>query len=110
MISLDECNGSCNAVDDFRKYVLSKTKDVTVKVFYIITKIHDALIKHISYDCRCKLNSKTCKSNQKWNNDKYHCKCKKYNRFKKNYSWNTSICICRYSKYLKSIADDSITV
>ena len=28
---------------------------------------------------------------------------------KKNYSWNPSTCICEISKYLKSIADNSVT-
>ena len=34
MISLDKCNGSCNAVDDLstKICVLSETKDVNVKV------------------------------------------------------------------------------
>ena len=27
------------------------------------------LVKHISCDCKCKLNSSTCSYNQKWNND-----------------------------------------
>ena len=29
------------------------------------------LVKHISCDCKCKFNSITCDSNQKWNNDAY---------------------------------------
>ena len=47
-----------------------------------------------------------CNSNQKWNNDKCECKCKKYYTCKKNINWNPSMCICDNSKYLKSIVDD----
>ena len=42
--------------------VPSKTKDVNLKVFNMITKINEAktLVKHISCDCKCKSNSTTC--------------------------------------------------
>ena len=30
----------------------------------------------ISYDSKCKFNSRTCNSKQKWNNDKSQCECK----------------------------------
>ena len=51
--------------------VLSKTKDVNVKVFNMITRINEVktMVKHISNDCKCKFNS-TCYSNQEWNIDK----------------------------------------
>ena len=62
MISLDKCNGSCNAVDDLSTniYIPSKTKDINVKVFNMITRIIEAktLVKHILYDFKCKLDSK----------------------------------------------------
>ena len=68
MISIDKCNGSCNDADDIptKIYVPSKTKDVNVKVFKMITRINEAktLIKHISCDCKCKFNSTTFNSNQ----------------------------------------------
>ena len=46
--------------------VLSKTKDVNVKIFNMITIINEVktLIKHISCDCKCKFISATCNSNQ----------------------------------------------
>ena len=69
MNSLDKCIGSCNAVDDlFTKIcVPNETKDVDAKVFNMIIKIHETktLVKHISCDCRCRLDSTTCISNQK---------------------------------------------
>ena len=68
------------------------------------------MVKHVSYDCKCKFNSTTCNSNQKWNNDKCLYECKKYLTCKKDYSWNPSACVCEKSKYLKRIVDDSVIV
>ena len=36
------------------------------------------------------------------------CECKNYRTCQKDYSWNPGICICEYSKYLKSIPDTSV--
>ena len=40
MISLNKCNGSCNAIDDLSKKIciLGETKDVNVKLFNMITR------------------------------------------------------------------------
>ena len=70
----NKCSGSCNSVEDLstKIYVLSKTKDINVNVFNMITSINEAktMMKHAPYDCKCKVNSTTCNSNQKLNNDK----------------------------------------
>ena len=114
MISLNKCTESCNAVDELstKLYVSSKTNDINVKVFNMIIRMHETktLVKHISCDCKCKFNSRTCNSNQKWNNDKCQCECRKYRTCKKNYSWNPSVCTYENGKYLKSIADTSVIV
>ena len=68
-----------------------------------------AMTEHISLDCKCKFNSTTCNSKQKWNNKVCQCECKNYLKPQKDYSWNPSICICENGKYLKSIADTSVT-
>ena len=64
---------------DLRKYVLPIKKDINVKVIKMITRKMKAkmLVKHISCDFKCKFNSLTCNSIQKWNNDKCQCKWKK---------------------------------
>lgn len=51
---------------------MSERKDVNVKASMMIKRINEAkkMAKHILFDCKCMFNSKTCKSNQKWNNDK----------------------------------------
>ena len=64
--------------------------------------------KNISCDFKCKFNSTTCNSNQKWNNKICQCECINYCPYKKDYSWNPSTCLCENDKYLKSIADTSV--
>ena len=81
----------------------SKAKDVNVDLFNMITKIIEAkvLVKYLSSNCKWKFDSETCNSNQKWNNDKCQCECKKCHACKKDCSWNPSTCICESSRYLK---------
>ena len=59
------------------------------------------MAKYVSFDCKCKLNSTICTSNQEWNNKTYQCECKNYSKCKKDYNWNPSTCICENTKYLK---------
>ena len=44
----------------------------------MITNRNEAksMTKHISCDCKCKSNSTTCNSNQKWNNKACQCELK----------------------------------
>ena len=67
------------------------------------------MTEHISCDYKCKFNSGICNSNQKWNNKTCQCECKNYCICRKYYSWNSSTCMCENSKYLKIIADTSVT-
>ena len=66
--------------------VLNKIKYVNVKVFDTIATVNEAktLLKHLPCDCKCKFNSVTCNSNQKWNNDIFQCECKNYGICKKD--------------------------
>ena len=36
------------------------------------------LTKHMSCECKCKFDDRKFNSNQKWNNDKCSCECKKH--------------------------------
>ena len=65
MISLDKCTGSCNILSS--KICVPK-KNVNVKAFNMITNKNEAKVmtEHIPCDCKCKFNSTTCNSKQKW--------------------------------------------
>ena len=73
MISLNKCNGSCNSIHDLSTKICvpSKTKDINVKVFNMITNKYESktMVKHNSCDWKCKYKSTTCNSFQKWNNE-----------------------------------------
>ena len=49
-----------------------------------------------------------CNTNQKWNNDKCRCECKKHNVCERDYILKPATCICENGKHLASIIDDSV--
>ena len=53
IISLDKCNGICHVADDLttKRYVWSKSQDVNIKAFKMITVINEVktIVKHISW-------------------------------------------------------------
>ena len=59
-----------------------ETKDVNVKAFNALTNKNKAITmtKHISFNCKYKLNSTICNSNQKWNNRTCQGECKNYHK------------------------------
>ena len=91
----------------------SKTEDVNLSVFKMITEINksETLSKHISCKRECKFDSRKCNSNQKWNNSKCWCDCKnlkEYHVCEKVYIWNPATCTFENGKYLESIIDNSV--
>ena len=110
MISLDQCSGICNVLSP-KICIPKQIKDINVKAFNIITNKNEAkaMTEHASCNCKCKFNSTISNSNQKWNNKTCQCECKNYGICKQDYGWSTSAYICENSKYLKSIADTSVT-
>ena len=107
MISLNNCTGSCNALSP-KICVPKETWDINVKGFNMITKKDEAkaMTEHISCDCKCTFNSTTCKTKQEWNNKTCQRECKNCER---DYSWNPSKYVCQNRKYLKRVADTSVT-
>ena len=79
-------------------------------MFNIITGINESktLIKHISCECKYKVNGRKCNSNQQWNNDKCRCECKRHNICEKNNFWNPATCSCESVRYLANIMDDLV--
>ena len=69
------------------------------------------LTVHKSYECKCKFDTRKCKSNQKWSVKICKCECKnmkKHRLCEKDYIWNPATCSCKNGKYLASIIDDSV--
>ena len=75
----------------------------------MITGINEskALTKHISCECKCRVDGRKCNSDQCWNNNKCRCEFKKRHVCKKDYVWNPATCDCENGKYLAIIMDDS---
>ena len=73
-IKLDKCAGSCNTFNYLSNKVCvpNKTEELNIHVCHLITEINESktLTKHVSCDCKCKLDGGKCNSNQKWNNNK----------------------------------------
>ena len=73
-IKLDGCVGSCNALNNSSNKVCvpTKTEDLSLRLFNMITGINEseALTKHISCKCKYKFDGRNCNSDQCWNNDK----------------------------------------
>ena len=59
-----------------KECVPSKTEDLSLTFFNMITEINESkiLTKHISYECKCRKRN----SNLKWNNNKCRFKCRKH--------------------------------
>ena len=74
VVKLDRCVGSCNTLNDLSNKVCvpNKTENLNLSVFNMITGRNESktLTKHISTECKCKLDRRKCNSNQWWNNDK----------------------------------------
>ena len=78
----------------------------------MITEINElkTLTKHLSCECKCKLDGTKCNSYQWWNNDICQCECKKHHICEKEYVWNPSTCICGNGIYLTSFMGDSAII
>ena len=111
-VKLDRCVGICNTLNNLSNKVCvpNKTEDLNLSEFNMITRINESktLAKHISCECKYKIDGRKCNSNKWWNNDKRRCECKKHNICEKDYIWNPASCSCKNSKYLANIMDDSV--
>ena len=82
--------------------VQSKTEDLNLSMFKMITRINELkpLTKHTSCKCKCKFDGRKGNSDQKWNNNKCWSECKKYHICEKDYIWNPATCSCEKEKFL----------
>ena len=65
------------------------------------------MVKPVSCECKCKVISTTCNSNQRWNNKTCQFECRNDRTYKRHCSWNPSTCIYENGKHLKTISDYS---
>ena len=93
-VKLDRCVGSGNTLNDLsnsffylKVSIPNKKEDLNLSVLNIITGINESktLTKHISCECKCKLDGTKCNSNQWWNNNNCRCECKKRYMCEKDY-------------------------
>ena len=89
-VKLDRCLGRCNTLNDLSNKVSvpNKTEDLNLSLFNIITETNESktLTRHISCECKCRLDGRKCNSDQWWNNDKCLCECKKRHLCEKYYA------------------------
>ena len=99
------------------KYVFQIKQDLSINVFNKITGKTESkilakdkitgkteskiLAKDLSCKCKCKFYKRNCNWNQKWNNDKCWCECKKHHIWEKDCIWNPPTCSCENGKYLQ---------
>ena len=85
MVSLNKSTGSYNVLSP-KICVPKDTKDINVNAFSIITNKNEAkaMAVYISCDCKGKLNSTACNSNQKLNSKTCQCEWKNYHTYKKD--------------------------
>ena len=79
-IKVNKCSGSCSNISDpyAKLCVPDIIKNMNVKVFNLMSRIHETriIIWHETCKCVCRLNSAACNSRQLWNEDKCRRKCK----------------------------------
>ena len=73
-VNLEKCVGIFNSINDVSNKVRvpNKTEDLNLSMFNMTTGINKSktFTKHISYECKCKFDSRKCNSDQKWNSNK----------------------------------------
>ena len=107
LVNLYKCVGSCNTLNDLSNKVCvpNKTEDLNLSVFNMIK-----WIKVLSCEFEYKFDDRKRNPNQKWNNNKCRCECKKHHPREKDYSINPATYNCKISKYLASIIDSSVII
>ena len=101
-IKVDRCIRSCNNITNpYSKVCLPDiTKNVTVKVFNLISQQNE--MKEISFHkscrCDCLLNKSVCNDKQKSNSEECKCECLKIENCKYGFVWKVTNCKCEQGK------------
>ena len=101
-IKLNRYDGNCNDITNpySRVCVPDITKNVTLKIFDLMTLTNKTkqIIIHESCKCICRSDSIVCSNKQKWNKNKCRCKCLINQECNNNKFWNPSNWECEYRK------------
>ena len=99
LVKLDRCSGSCYTLNELSNKICipSKTEDLNLSVFNMITGINESKTLAKDIPCECKF-------------DKCRCESKKIHVCEKDYVWNPTKCTCEKVKHLSSIKDDSVII
>ena len=91
--------------------VPNETKNINVKAFILITNKDEAkaMTENISCDCKCKSIVKHVIQNKNGIIKHVNVNAKITTKCEKNYCWNPNPCIYKNGKYLKSVANTSVT-
>ena len=79
-VAVNKCSGNCNDINNpyAKLCVPDVVKDINVKVSNLISRINET--RHVTWHetCACKfrLDANVFNNKQRWNNDKFGCKCK----------------------------------
>ena len=67
-VKLDRCVGRCNTLNDLSNKVCvpSKTEDLNLSVFIMVSRINElkTITKQISCECKCRFDGRKCNSDQ----------------------------------------------
>ena len=109
-IKVNRYNGNCNNITNpySRVCVLDITKNVTLKIFDLMTLTNKAkqIIIHESCKCICRLDPIVCSNKQKWNKNKCRCECLINKECNSNKFWNPSNCECEYRKKIAYLTEE----
>ena len=93
-IKVNRCNGNCNNITNpySRVCVPDITKNVTLKIFDLMTLTNKTkqMIIHESCKCICRLDPIVCSNKQKWNKNRCRCECLINKECNNNKFWNPS--------------------
>ena len=68
----------CNNIKCAKLCVSDDVKNINIQVINLMSRTNDT--RHIEWSetckCKCRLNVEICNNRQRWNKDKFRCKCK----------------------------------
>ena len=79
-IKTNKCSGSCKNINDpyAKMCVPDVVKNLNVKGFNLMSKTNETrhIEWHLTFKCKCRLETSVCNNKQRWNDDKGRCECK----------------------------------